>query len=256
VKNTKLIEVMTWWKNIACHLFEIGKAINSQQKVNVAKLKRHVVQYSILWKQMVTWKNPIFWKLHQMMCSYISFVKGTGMSGLANAQGMENKHCMMGKLKFMMSRIIITMRHVSKLSQQQQIMCLSPTIRQKRKLIQDRTSRTGNRGPYKNHGGTLTQRNEDAIDVESSDGERGKEMDCEYVEIDVPSEGHFRADGNTLLLNKFLELCNFKNSRLNRRVLSFFLRAGGRAPTANVTSHRLTPVRLVRTPMYRYRTVP
>jgi hypothetical protein len=57
-----------------------------------------------------------------------------------------------------------------------------------------------------------TRRNEeDGIDDETSDDERGKEMGCEDVEIDIP-EGYFLADGNMLLPNEIWELYNFLTS--------------------------------------------
>jgi hypothetical protein len=114
----------------------------------------------------------------------------------------------------------------SKLSQRQQIICLSPKIRPKRKLIQDRTVRTGKRGPYKNRG-ALTQRNEDAIDDDTSDGERGEDMGCEDVEIAIP-EGCFLADGNTLLPNEIWELYNFLT---RRQAPKAFLKAVNNDPT-------------------------
>jgi hypothetical protein len=165
--NAKVVFIMTWWRNVGQHIFELGRIINSQEKVNDQKLrelKSHIVEYCILCKKIVTWKNPVFWKMHQLMCSYIDFVEKTRMSGRVNAQGMENKHYVMGKLKFMMGRVINTLGWVSKLSQRQQIICLLPNICRKRKLVEEKTARTGKRGPYKSRG-LVTRKNESSLEA-------------------------------------------------------------------------------------------
>jgi hypothetical protein len=130
------------------------------------------------------------------------------MSGRANAQGMKNKHYVMGKLKFMMGRVINTLGWVSKLLQRQQIICLLPNIHRKRKLVEEKTVRTGKRGPYKSRG-LVTRKNESSL--EATDCDEGDNFGDD-TEIEVP-EGYFLAEGNTLLPNEIGELYNFLTRR-------------------------------------------
>ena len=93
----------------------------------------------------------------------MNFVRVTGMSGRASAEGMENKHFHMAVWKRLMAPIVKTKIRVAKLSQRQQIHLLSG-LWKKFEMIESRTVRIGKRGTYKNKG--LSTRNKEDIDVD------------------------------------------------------------------------------------------
>jgi uncharacterized Zn finger protein len=121
------------------------------------------------------------------------------MSGRSTAQGMENKHFQMAKLKAMMAPIVKTDVRVAKLSQRQQIYFL-PGLAEKFEKIESRTKRTGPRGPNKNKG-LITRNTEDIIELEDE------------ADDDLP-EGYFEVANEGILPNEFAELYNFYKTRL------------------------------------------
>ena len=46
----------------------------------------------MIWKDFVTYKNPIFLKLHVAMCGAIAFMEKYGMWGRVNAHDFESYH--------------------------------------------------------------------------------------------------------------------------------------------------------------------
>ena len=111
LKNLKVKEVMDWWLELAGILYKMGLLMKSQKKMTEDRIKLlevWVVKYAVLWQKKVTYKNPVFWKMHIMECCFVNFVIVTGMSGRSLAEGMENKHFQMAKLKAMMAPIVKT----------------------------------------------------------------------------------------------------------------------------------------------------
>jgi hypothetical protein len=202
--NAKVKEVVDWWLELAGILYEMGKLMKSQKKMTedrIQMLEVLIVKYAVLWRKKITYKNPVFWKMHIMECCFINFVRVTGMSGRASAEGMENKHFHMGKLKAMMAPVVKTDVRVAKLSQRQQIYLL-PGLAKKFEKIESRTKRTGRRGPYKNKG-LVTRNTEEVIEL----------LDEDDDDDDVP-EGHFEVANEGILPNEFAELYNFYKTRL------------------------------------------
>ena len=194
---------MDWWLELAGILYKMGKLMKSQGKMTEDRIKElevGVVKYAVLWRKKVSaYKNPAFWKMHIVECCFVNFVGVTGMSGRSSAEGMENKHFQMAKLKAMMAPIVKTDVRVAKLSQRQQIYLL-PGLAKKFEKIESRTKRTGCRGPNK-HNGFITQNTEDIIELEDED------------DNDLP-EGYFEVANEGILPIKFAELYNFYKTRL------------------------------------------
>ena len=121
---------MKWWRDCADQLYAITRLLKEQEKQTpnkICKLKKAIAEFLRIWVPRITENNPIFWKLHTLMCCMIRFVEKTGMTGRANAEGFENTHYKISKLKAMMSGIPQTQLRCEKLSQRQQI-CLIPEI--------------------------------------------------------------------------------------------------------------------------------
>ena len=81
--------------DIATYLLEVRRICNDQGKLadtKIAHYKTHLLKFVMIWKDFVTYKNPIFLKLHVAMCGAIAFMEKYGMWGRVNAQGFESYH--------------------------------------------------------------------------------------------------------------------------------------------------------------------
>jgi hypothetical protein len=153
--------VMHWWLECANLLYVISIMLKTQDKLvedDVCKLKDLVVDYVYAWRaQLETYvsenQNPIFWKMHMLCCGLIEFVEITGMAGRCSAEGFENKHYVMNKIKRLMAPIALDKLRCEKLSQRQQS-CLIPGIADVQNFFDraDKKVSTGIRGPYKSRG--------------------------------------------------------------------------------------------------------
>ncbi len=128
--------------------------MKSQEKMTperIQLLKKFLVLYALKYGERVTWKNPIFWKVHVSLCCFVNFCEKTGMGGRASAEGFENKHYLMGVIKAMMKPIVNTGIRVAKQVQRQQIF-LIPNAAKKPNMVESKAAQTGKRRPYLNQG--------------------------------------------------------------------------------------------------------
>ena len=101
-------ENMNTWLALSIELYPISKACNDQSKQTDTKHKKlegHIAAYLKLWFPYITYKNPIYPKLHSLICGLIFFHGKYGMLGRVNAQGFENKHFQMRLIKYLLGRI-------------------------------------------------------------------------------------------------------------------------------------------------------
>ena len=215
VLNGKVQDIMNWWKRAATILFELGKLMESQRKITperLSELKKFIVDFGVLWRDKIgAIKNPVFWKLHALECCLVNFAETTGMTGRASAQGFENKHFLIGKLREMLDTIVQTEARVNKMSQRQQVLFLTG-ISKRVRIIEDNTNRTGPRGAYATRG-KFTSQKENAVEP--------NEIDDDDVE-NAPA-GFFPVENGGLLPNSFLEAYNyFKKSQVPEEWLKIF----------------------------------
>jgi hypothetical protein len=114
----KVKDIMDWWLQLANDLFEICNLLKSQSKMTpnrVKKQKYRIVQYGICWRKRVTWKCPIYWKMHTMECYLMNFVIKHGVVGQVSTEGFENKHHVMANPKMMLSSMVKMVDRVNKL---------------------------------------------------------------------------------------------------------------------------------------------
>ena len=100
--------IMDTWLALSTELLPISEACNDQSKQDVTKhetLKKHIAEYLKLWFPYIDTKNPIYHKLHSLMCGLIFFHGNYGMLGRVNSQGFENKHFEMRLIKLLIERI-------------------------------------------------------------------------------------------------------------------------------------------------------
>ena len=115
---------MDTWLALAIELYPISKACNDQSKQNDTKHKKlegHIAEYLKLWFPYITHKNPIYHKLHSLICGLIFFHGKYGMLGRVNAQGFENKHFQMRLIKYLLGRIAQKGLRVQKTAQRSQV---------------------------------------------------------------------------------------------------------------------------------------
>jgi tetratricopeptide (TPR) repeat protein len=202
-RNLEVRAILDWWLEIAGYLFRMGELMKSQKKMTKTRLEELellVVNFAVCWRKEITYKNPVFWKLHIMECCLMNFIRVTGMSGRMSAEGMENKHFHMAVWKRLMAPIVKTEIRVAKLSQRQQIHLL-PGLWKKFETIENRTVRTGKRGTYTNKGLSTRNKEDIVVDLVADD------------DADVP-DGYFELENSGILPNEFAELYNFYKRRL------------------------------------------
>jgi hypothetical protein len=187
----QITTLMDWWLRVAGYLFEISAFMKSQKKVTDERLKefkRNLLMYGIAWREKITYKNPVFWKMHVAECCFVARVSWTRFSGRGDTQGFENKHHEMSAMKAMLKPMIDTGQRVSKQAQRQQIH-LFRDISARMEQIEEKTKRTGPRGPYKTKGkSSRAQEDVDAL-------EAGDELEKAFFELE--SGGLLRAEMST-----------------------------------------------------------
>ena len=149
--SAKVKEVINWWLVMADILHPVSLALKSQQKVageRLCQLKLNTAKHGVAWRKKVTWKNPVFHKLHSLECMIVAFAVRHGFIGRGGAEGFENKHYEMAKLKVMLAPMANTGQRVNKLSQRQQ-MHLLPGLESIFEKIRNAKKTCGKRGPYK-----------------------------------------------------------------------------------------------------------
>ena len=119
--NAKLRKVMDWWLNAATHWYNvlILKSQKKQSSEQSEELKSHVACFLGEWigNRVYPWsKNPIYWKLHSLVCCLIPFAQETGMTGRISTEGFENNHFRIASIKRMLSPIVSTEIRVQKTS--------------------------------------------------------------------------------------------------------------------------------------------
>jgi hypothetical protein len=196
-------DIMDWWLQLANDLFEISIILKSQGKMTphrVKKLKYHLVRYGIRWRKRVTWKCPVFWKMHTMECCLMNFVIKHGLAGRVSTEGFENKHHVMANLKTMLSPMVKTVDRVNKLVQRQAIHLL-PGLNERIEKIQSKKVRTGRRGPYNVSG--RTRNSEEVVSILDEENRDDEEVD-----------GYFRTLSNFLLPNELQDIYNIYQQRM------------------------------------------
>jgi hypothetical protein len=168
----KVKEIMDWWLELANDLYGMAVILKSQKKVTPERantVKAHLVRYGIRWRKVITWKCPVYWKMHMFECCLMNFIKKHGVAGRVSAEGFENKHHAMANLKSMLSPMVKTSHRVNKLVQRQSIHLL-PGLDEKLDKIESQKKRTGRRGPYNVSGRTRNiEEIETIIDEEDMD---------------------------------------------------------------------------------------
>jgi hypothetical protein len=202
--SAKVEEIMHWWLDQAEHLYGMMLLLKSQKKMTpdrLHQLKRLTTKYSIGWRKMITYKNPVFWTMHIMECGFIPFAEITGMSGISSTEGFEHKHYIMAMLTALLAPMVNTKQRVEKLAQRQQIHFL-PGIQEKfEKIRQQQSAKTGvSRGHYQTKG--VFNRNKEDIEIFGND------------DAGVAPEGYFRVENGGLLPDDLSEMYNFYKRRL------------------------------------------
>jgi hypothetical protein len=180
--NVEMRAIMKWWLEVAASLYEIGMLMKSQEKMTPERLyllKKYLVLYVLKYRERVTWKNSIFWKVHVSLCCFINFCEKSGMGGRASAEGFENKHYLMGIIKAMMKPIVNTGIRVAKQVQRQQIF-LIPNAAKKLNMVESQAIRTGKRGPYNNRGNATKEKEVIEILEDEDDEEDGSEIPDDF----------------------------------------------------------------------------
>jgi hypothetical protein len=161
--NAKVRFIMEWWETSGYHLYRLGERMKDQQKVTPDKLhemKFEFAHYLGLWYNMVTWKNPLYWKLHVVMCCFIPFAEKTGMGGRVAAEGFENKHFVARHQKELLDSIPQTGLRVQKLNERNQVF-LCPGFAEKKKKIISNSIRLGKKPNGYKTKGLKTKHNEE-----------------------------------------------------------------------------------------------
>lgn len=203
VAHKQLKKIMDWWLRGAKHLHKILLAMKSQKKVSKGRLgsmKDDLARYLGVWIGGRDWgdRNPLYWKLHVLICCLIPFAERTGMMGKVSTEGMENAHNRTAMLKGILTPLQQTSVRVNKMINRI-ISRFCPGIGEKLGKLTDAMAGMA-RAPYKNRGKKLLI-HEDATEVESLDSAS-----------DVPN-GFFETKGNALLDKKFFELYTYLEYR-------------------------------------------
>ena len=202
-KNKKVIAtVKDYWEENAATLHELGLLMKSQEKFDDERLKRFdtlLVSFILNWIKYSNEvkANPIYWKLHNMFCGLRQFAHLSGMIGRVSAEGFENKHVFMRKLKELMRPIANTRVRVNAISERQQISVLHPGVVKRRQIIEGKTKRRGKgkraKKTAKNYRGSEDIEKRVFID-EDDDG---------------TPEGFFATENDGLLPNNFSDMYNY-----------------------------------------------
>jgi hypothetical protein len=195
-RNAAVRVVADWWEELAGYLYEISTMAKSQEKMDGQRFytfKENVVKYAILWREKVTWKSPVFWKMHTLECALINFITVTGMCGRCSSEGFENKHFIVALHKELLAKMAKTTQRVQKLSQRQQLYT-DPHISEITQELQEKTDArsTGKRGCYNTNG---RKRNAEEVSIHVDEGEA--------------NDGYFKTATRGLMREDLREFYNF-----------------------------------------------
>ena len=158
--NAEVKAAMDWWLQCAEYLNEISLIMKSQKKLKldgITRLKQLAAKYVVLWytktKEIYSTRNPIFWKLHMLLCGIIPFAERTHFIGLVSEEGFENKHHVMRKIRELMAPIACDTLRCEKMNQRQQTIFI-PGLDEESEVIEEakEKAKRKKRGLYKNHG--------------------------------------------------------------------------------------------------------
>jgi hypothetical protein len=197
VRNAAVRVVADWWGELAGYLYVISTMAKSQEKMSGQRFntfKENVVKYGILWREKVTWKSPVFWKMHTLECALVNFITVTGMCGRASSEGFENKHFVVALHKEMLAKMAKTTLRVQKLLQRQQLYT-DPHISEITEELQEKTDArsTGKRGSYNTNGRNKRSAEELAIHVDEKEA----------------NDGYFETANRGLMREELREFYNF-----------------------------------------------
>jgi hypothetical protein len=131
VHGTEVIvqEMIDAWLALLDEVHPISILCNDQSKLDdakLAKLEGHFSAFIKLWIPFIGgYKNWQYYKLHTLTCGSIAFAKKYGMLGRTNAQGIENKHFELNRVREILSRIPQHKVRVQKLAQRSQTMFIN-----------------------------------------------------------------------------------------------------------------------------------
>ena len=134
--------------------------MKSQEKLSDEKLNKFkdlLANYVNKWKAQLknyTDKNPIFWKLHMILCGLVWFAEETRMIGLCTTENFENKHFVMSQIKKLMKPIALDLLRCAKMSQRQQFFMI-PGVEEIGQLFDEADKKRGKgkeRRSYKSKG--------------------------------------------------------------------------------------------------------
>jgi len=150
--KAKVTAVMEWWLGCAEELYHISIALLDQTKQDDTKIrafKKRINNFVHKWISKVEKNNPVFWKLHMLMCGVVHFVETTRMTSRPDEQGGENKHFELTRLKETMGTIAQNRMRCEKMSQRQQLMLIKGISEPVSFLEkEDELKRRGTRGKY------------------------------------------------------------------------------------------------------------
>tara|TARA_B110001450_G_scaffold231145_1_gene232826 strand:+ start:557 stop:5065 length:4509 start_codon:yes stop_codon:yes gene_type:complete len=157
--NVDIIRAMDWWLECADYLLDISLILKTQRKLSleeIDRLKRQTANYIKLWYPKVeeySPRNPIFWKLHMLLCGIIPFAMKFHFIGLISEEGFENKHHTMRHISENMAPIATDVSRCEKMNQRQQHLFI-PGMAEVTQIFSKakEEAKRGKRGPYKNRG--------------------------------------------------------------------------------------------------------
>jgi hypothetical protein len=158
---------MDWWLSVAEPLFHMSTIMKSQAKIDgerLRNLKRYITVVGVAWRNKITYKQPVFWKMHTVECALICFVTIHGMCGRVSAEGFERKHYDMSALKTLLAPMVKTSDRVQKISQRQQVSLLPGMAKIIHKM---QPKKIGRRGTYRTK--TAPRREENLPERENVD---------------------------------------------------------------------------------------
>ncbi len=203
VKNKKVREtVEDYWEEAAATLHELGLLMKSQEKLDderLEKLRTLLATFILNWIKYSNEvkSNPIYWKCHNMFCGLHRFAHLAGMIGRVSAEGFENKHVFMRRLKELMRPISNTRLRVNTISQRQQISVLHPGVVKRQQVLEGKKKRQGKQKRAKKAAKNYRGRE----DIE-------KRVFIDEHDDDTP-DGFIATENDGLLPNKYSDIYNY-----------------------------------------------
>ena len=158
--DEQVVAIMQWWLECADLLYPLSCIMKSQEKLSDEKLKQFkdlLADYVKKWTTQLesyTNKNPVFWKLHMVLCGLVWFAEETRMIGLCTTENFENKHYVMSQIKKLMQPIALDVLRCEKMSHRQQYFMISG-VEDIEKIFDEEDKKRGKgkkRGQYKSKG--------------------------------------------------------------------------------------------------------